>query len=316
MRRAWSTPAAVAAATLTYSHDNLPWTAPRPRRRPAAPLELERLAELTQVLAEALPLHERDLAVLLLRRGLASPPITFSRLARLYRSSGQKIPFGIVRCAGVPVGVSITSYGAATHIVAAAQHMTQHWGLAAVEAVAARAQSLAGRPVTEALARRVLEALPGVYWLDGAAHGWLTFLGAGASPGAATPASGGMVAAVHKVFTVAAAVRLDELRAALAKALPGVDEAPTRVLERYLADAAGCAIDDAAVVRGPAGGELTHGERTLVDLLRAAGGEAGVDGLRRDARAAAVPRTTVNRLLELSPLFLPAGNGRARLVGV
>src|SRR5204862_3306383 len=85
---------------------------PKPRLR-AAPALLSRLAGLTALLGDTLPLKEPELGLVLSRFGLGQRSTTFAQLARLYRARGEKIPFGIVRWGGVPVGIGISSYGAA-----------------------------------------------------------------------------------------------------------------------------------------------------------------------------------------------------------
>src|SRR5262249_13929560 len=128
----------------------------------------------------------------------------------------------------------------------------------------------------------------------------------------------GLELAVRKVFTVTARVALGELKAALAKSLPGLEEAPPAALASHLTGQAGCTMDGELVRH--AGGlrprpAVTPPEAALVRILDAAGGELDVEELRARGRAAALPKTTVRRVLELSPLFLDGPPGRVRLIG-
>ena len=285
-----------------------PPTPPRVRRAGTKPLDADWLDEVTRLLDARLPLSERDLGVLLMAEGVSPEPVTFGHLARLYRLNGAKLPFGIVSCNGMTIGISAATYSQSSKVVTTALQMMQYWGMARVDAVARRAEVLAARPVDPALARRVLQALPGLLWLDGNAREWFSF----------PDQQGGIASALLKVFAVAPRVKLSELRSGLAKALPGLDDVPDRALERYLGDVAACVMDGPFVQRR-AGvtppSVLTTGETTLLRLLDAAGGELGLEELRAQTRSTTLPRSTVSRLLRLSPLFLVTPDDRVRLIG-
>jgi hypothetical protein len=60
---------------------------------------------------------------------------------------------------------------------------------------------------------------------------------------------------------------------------------------------------------------LTREEVALVRLLRADGGGADVQTLRARAGELSFDVASISRTLRTSPLFLPAGRGRYRLIG-
>jgi hypothetical protein len=192
-------------------------------------------------------------------------------------------------------------------IAAEARRMVQYWGLASVESVAARVRALTSSPVAGALSVQVIAALPLVCWLDGEERNWFSLRGH----------ASGLDAAVAKVFLVAARVTVGDLKAALAKGLRGMGDVPPAVFRRCLTEIAGCALAGDVVRRAspPADPPLGGPEAALVRILGAAGGELAVTALRARARSDSMPRTTLRRLLEMSPLFLRAPGGRVQLIG-
>ena len=205
--------------------------------------------------------------------------------------------------------VAGADHAAATLVATGAVRMVRQWGLVSALAVAERARALAPSAAVagdvDRVAPGVLEALPRTRWLDGN-HEWFSFL---------DPESQ-LEIAIAKIFWIARRVGLDELRAALAKTLPATCAAPDRVLRRYLTEIAGCSIDGRFVRRAsPERSCLTRREASIVKLLEAGGRDLDLKELRRRARAAALPRTTVAQLIRLSPLFLLAAHRRVRLLG-
>jgi hypothetical protein len=181
--------------------------------------------------------------------------------------------------------------------------MVRYRGLASVRGVADRASALVSSPVTEAVAGRLLAAMPRVRWLDGdQRRRWFSLAGD----------TGRFEIALRKIFAVARAVPFDELGIALGRALAGAYEAPRQAIERCLVDMGRCQIGGDGVVRRvepDTATALTPQETTLVDLIDAAGGTLDAPALRRGARAGGVAKTTVNQLLRLSPLFVPVASG-------
>src|SRR5262249_8728182 len=141
--------------------------------------------------------------------------------------------FRAVRCGGLVIAVAPAGAAAAAVITAESLRMVQRWGMASVEAVAERASALGSAPVPPEHAARLLAALPPIRWLDGEAREWFSFAGY----------VSGLELAVRKVFTVTARVALGELKAALAKSLPGLEEAPPEALASHLTGQAGCTMD-------------------------------------------------------------------------
>jgi hypothetical protein len=241
-----------------------------------------------------LPVSAQRLEELLRGEGLARPPRNLAQLARLCRVQAGRVPFRVVRCGGMEIAVARAEHAVAT----SALRLVRHWGLVSVQAVMDRARALTTEPVTAPTAFAVLDALLRTRWL-GADRRWFSFL----------DPHGQLETSLGKIFSIAPRVRLDELRAALAKGLPGAQHAPTEALGRYLVDLGRCTIDGVFVRRAPAAGTSrpTRQEAAVVKLLEAAGRELEIGVLRRRARAVGLPRTTVNQLVRLSPLFRVSG---------
>jgi hypothetical protein len=237
----------------------------------------------------------------------ASPPgLPFRRLA-----------VRVVRCGGMEIAVPSGEHAAATLIATTAVRLVRDWGLCSVPAVVDRARALGRIPVADDAARSVLATLPRTLWLDDDRH-WFTF----ADP------LGRLETALDKIFALLSEIRFDELRAALGRALIGAQEAPAAALALYLVELGRCAIGHAApdklVRRVPAfinDGEaapaqpLTRPEAAVAQLLAQAGGELDARTLRRRARIAGVPRTTVNQLMKASPVLALVSPSRVRLIG-
>jgi hypothetical protein len=266
---------------------------------------------MTALLAERLPLGQPALGALLVREGLATAPLTLSQLMRLYRRQAGGSPVAIVHCAGTAIAVASETYRTATVVGAVALLMVRSFGLSSATAVAARARMLSSpssrAALTNAFVRRVLDAVPRTCWLDGARQDWFAFRGL------APP----LEQALRKVFAVSPRVRLAPLRSALAKALPPLRGLPAAAVRRYLVEVGGCAVQGVFARRpgAPSSRSLTSAESALVKLFEAAGRTLDLRAFRLRAEGAGVPRTTVNRLLELSPLFVCSDAGRVTLIG-
>jgi hypothetical protein len=260
---------------------------------------------MTALLADRLPLNERELGNLLVSDGLTLAPPPLHDLERFFRAWGRRVPFRIVRCGGMQIAVAPERHREAAAVGAAAIRMVQHWGLVGIDEVAARAETQTSKVISTETARRVVRALPRTCWLDGSDRRWFSLLGA----------RSGALTAIGKVFAVADEVPLGELRAALVKALPAIAEVPVEAFARYVVEVARCTVaGDRARLARPAA-VLTRPETTLLELLRAAGGSLDLATLRRRADAASLPDTTLGRLLRLSPLVLPIGRNCVRIVG-
>jgi len=288
---------------------------PRPRSaraRAAAPARrLVSVGALGPFLTERLPIGEAAAAASLVAAGLLPAPLSLAEMARLFRAAGAPVPFDIARTAGAAIAVPRGARGLMTQIGSVAVRMVAYWGLASVRGVAERISALVGSTTSERVVGRVLAAMPRVRWLDGEERSWFSLDGD----------TGRFEVALRKIFAVAGAVPLDELRQALSRALPGAYEAPWRAFERCLVVTGGCNVDDGVVRRATpataaaAQGALSPQEAALVDLIRGAGGVIDAALLRRRAPTTGVPKTTVNQLLRLSPLFVPIAAASFRLVG-
>jgi hypothetical protein len=215
-------------------------------------------------------------------------------------------PVRMVSGGGMKIAAPRADQTIAKVLATAAARLVRYFGLVTVHGVMERARALTGAPITETAARAVLAALPRTRWLDDHRE-WFSF----ADP------RGRMEAALDKIFSLVHKISLDELRAALAKAAPGVRDAPVEVVRRHAVGLGRCRAKGPFLERPAAAGgsRPTRREAVVVGLLDEAGGELDIETLRRRARAASLPRTTLKQLIAVSPLFLTAARGRVRLVG-
>jgi hypothetical protein len=179
-----------------------------------------------------------------------------------------------------------------------AARFVRTWGFTTVEMVASCFRLV--RRSTEpraVLARRAIERLPDLCWLEPTRE-WFSLLGRD-SPGKL---------ALAKIAAVTTDVDGAELRLALGKR-HAFRDVPPAVVDAYLAVLTHLppsrSHDDA----------LTREETALVLLLRADGGSAEVQTLRARAAELSFDGASISRTLRTSPLFLPAGRGRCRLIG-
>jgi len=179
-----------------------------------------------------------------------------------------------------------------------AARFVRTWGFTTVEMVA-RCFRLVRRSTEPRamLARRAIERLPDLCWLEPTRE-WFSLLERD-SPGKA---------ALAKIAAVTTEVDGAELHLALGKRHTFRD-VPPAVVDAYLA----------VLTRSPPSTSrdnvLTREERALVLLLRAEGGSAEVHTLRARAAELSFDGAAISRTLQTSPLFLPAGRGRCRLIG-
>jgi hypothetical protein len=257
--------------------------------------------------AERLPFAEGNVEVLRSSEQEMPAPLSLVNLARLYQARGQRVPFRILRRAGMTIAVASDMHAAAAAVIRSVLHMVENWGIVTTEAVAARAETLASSVVSVEVARRTLAALPRTCWLDGPDQKWLSLRGR----------AGHVGIAIRKVFSVSARVQLHELRTALSKAAPALLDVPKKALERYLVEIAGCTVDGTLVRRlNPLPiSALSRGEAILVSLVETAGDDIELSVLRRRSLDASLPDTTLGRLLRLSPLVLPGAGDRIRVIG-
>jgi hypothetical protein len=267
---------------------------------------------LPHLLAERLPISMERLEDVLRGQGLSPPPKNLTEIARLFRTRRGQPPFRVVRVGGMEIAVNRDAFAMATGLVTAAVNMVRFWGLASAPAVIDRTRAQIRSPVVEPAAMDLLAALPRARWLDDARK-WFTL----------NAPNGRLEVALDKIFSLTARVKLDELIVALAKSLPGARHAPADVMRRYLVEIDRCEINGPWIRRAPSArrppSDIAHRptrqEASLIRLLTDAPGELGLEDLRRRARAVALPRTTVNQLIQLSPLFIVTSHQRVRLIG-
>jgi hypothetical protein len=258
-----------------------------------------------------LPLPEGQLDEALGGRPAPSAaPSSFDGLADLCRSKGARIPFRIIRRAGVVVAVAPDSVRTFDIITTAAVRMVQHRGLASVPDLARRAETLASTSVSVAMVGRVLAASPRTRWLDVASpRTWFSFAGNGSRA----------TTALRKIFSISASVSTEDLRSALGKCFPELMEAPTAVLQRYLVGVGGCTVQGAVVRRdseAPLGAAaLSVPEAKLVRILAAHGGEIESASLREHAARSGLSDATLTQLLRFSPLVVRTQNEQLCLIG-
>jgi hypothetical protein len=199
---------------------------------------------------------------------------------------------------GSESGPDVSRAGPERAIEITAARFVRTWGFTTVEMVASCFRLV--RRSTEpraVLARRAIERFPDLCWLDPTRE-WFSLLERD-SPGKQ---------ALAKIAAVATDVDGGELHLALGKRRAFRD-VPPAVVDAYLA----------VLTRSPPTTSrddgLTCEETTLVRLLRADGGNADVQALRARAAELSFDGASISRTLRTSPLFLPAGRGRYRLIG-
>jgi hypothetical protein len=180
-----------------------------------------------------------------------------------------------------------------------AARFVRTWGFTTVNMVAWRFRLLSRTGDSRiVLARRALERLPDICWLDPTCE-WFSLLDRD-SP---------LKAAIAKILSVAGDVDRDELGRALGKRHQ-LRDAPPIVIQTYLT-----ALLDQLRASPAIPARLSHEERALVAMLRAAGGSDDLPSLRRQVDAQSLEPLAVIRALHTSPLFLRTSRGTYRLVG-
>jgi hypothetical protein len=199
---------------------------------------------------------------------------------------------------GSELGPDASRAGPERAIEITAARFVRTWGFTTIEMVA-RCFRLVRRSTEPraVLARRAIERLPDLSWLDPTRE-WFSLLERD-SPGKQ---------ALAKIAAVTTDVDGAELHLALGKRHTFRD-VPPAVVDSYLA----------VLTRQPPttsrDNGLTREETALVRLLRYDSGNADVQTLRARAAELSFDGASISRTLRTSPLFLPAGRGRYRLIG-
>ena len=198
---------------------------------------------------------------------------------------------------GSDPGPYVSLAGPERAIEITAARFVRTWGFTTIEMVAACFRLV--RRSTEpraVLARRAIERLPDLCWLEPTRE-WFSLLERD-SPGKT---------ALAKIAAVTTDVDGAELHLALGKR-HAFRDVPHAIVGSYLA-----VLTRLASTSRPSG--LTRQEEALVRLLRDDGGNADAQTLRARAAALSFDVASISRTLRTSPLFLPAGRGRYRLIG-
>jgi hypothetical protein len=202
-------------------------------------------------------------------------------------------------CRAEPGVTPLSLAGAERTIEQVAARFVRTWGFTTVDMVAARFRILKALVEPRAvLARRALERLPDLHWLDPTRE-WFTLT--------ARPST--MTAAVAKVWATVGDVELDELRLALGKR-HSFGGAPWGVIQTFLAT-----LSHTSRVAADGAAACSWEEEVLVAMLRGTGGSDDLRSLRRRALDLGLDPRTLCRTLEASPLFLHTSRGQYRLVG-
>jgi hypothetical protein len=273
-------------------------------QQPSRAVSSERLDALTASIRALLPLQPSELVGALAADrppGLAS----FEDVVRLYRARDVRAPFRVVRRAGATVLVAPEALMAAETLLANAAHAVFQWGVCTTQALVDRVHALTALPLSTGVVARILRAIPRFRWVD-EASGAFSFTGYDTRLGRA----------VRKVCAVTRRPRLADLRVALSKSFELLRTLPERAFAAYLSGVLGCVVDGgwvglpAAFVPAP----IDRSERTLIDVLAHAGGEATLRALGRRASDAGLSARAVRTLIRTSPLVLEHA-GSLRLVG-
>lgn len=279
-------------------------------------VDQDRIADAAALLRGRLPLDESALGALFVSAGLVDEAPTMAEVVRWFELARRPPPFRVVRGGRSRLVVSPDMARVAPAVAAATWHMLREWGVVDVATVVdrVRAHDHLSSPspsrsdlVRADTVRAVIGALPGLAWLDGAERTWFTV----------PDHPSRLQRTLRTIFSVAARASVRDLRVGLAKSSPAIPQLPLPALRRTLA-LTGHEVDEDDLVRRviPIGRRsLTRVEMTLARLLDAAGRVLDAHTLRQRALAASLARRTVNRALEVSPLFLPHDADAVRLVG-
>jgi hypothetical protein len=267
------------------------------------------LEEIAEHIGPRLPLSAPELAALVPRAAGGGDVTSLAALSRSFARAGRLAPFRVVRRGAVEIAVTPGSADLVALLYESATRQVNAWGLTEIDDVLDRVAILgasvpAGMTVT--IARRLLSALPQLRWLD-ERHIWFSFVGERSPFGRA----------IGKVFSIAHAVDVETLRAALAKHHHVIRRMPRPALESFLTEIAGCGLSDGDVT-APASrprASLSKDERALVERLRALGGQAARAELEPPSARSPSALLAWRRLVRRSPLVVPTTDGRLRLVG-
>jgi hypothetical protein len=274
---------------------------------PLTGVDFGRLDDIARVLEQSMPIAGADLGRLLIQEGLATERVTLGHLASAYRRLGRPAPFLVITCDGLEIAVARSNHGFAATVTATAARLISQCGLSTVASLVRRVGMHRSAATSRSLVCRLLVALPRLRWLD-AAMEWFSFLGDRSH----------LARRITKVFAVADRVPIRELRAALRKGQPRALRVPATVLERYLCEIAGCAIEPEGVhvcVRDQHAVKLAGDEALVAKLLSGGRPQLAITELTDLASSASVPPARVRRVLLSSPLFLRTRGEQVRLVG-
>jgi hypothetical protein len=172
------------------------------------------------------------------------------------------------------------------------------WGFTTVGMVAASFRLCTPAPAPRtALTRRALAALADLEWLEPTQE-WFSLLDHDSA----------MRAATEKILAISGRVETDELVRALGKRR-SFGGAPPAVVQSYVAALS------ARAARLGRNASVSPVEHAVLEALHEAGGVADLGDLRRATRGA-LSVVELRRVLQASPLFLRAGRGTYRVVGI
>jgi len=184
-----------------------------------------------------------------------------------------------------------------------AARFVRTWGFTTVSMVASRFHLWTRTSVPRAsLTREALGEVPDVAWLDKDRE-WFS-LADRESP---------MTRAFAKIRAIARTVDSADVALALGKGR-SFGNAPAGVVRAFVSGLMTRAARRPTL--DPTAAGVTRHERALVEVFREAGGTGEIKSLRELAAERGLTDAVVNRTLASSPLFLRAGHGTYRLIGV
>jgi hypothetical protein len=263
-----------------------------------------------ETIAQSLPTVAATVEARLYESGLTRRGFVVAALPGFAKQLGWTCPFTVEDLDGGALLLRPGESGILRHVRHAARRAVEQWGAATIEDIAAQVETAVGSAVRQDVVTACLSALEGFRWLD-EADGWFWLT---------TVERNRLTNRIAKVLAVAGAVRVQELRGAIAREYRMEGFAPPRrVLLALCAQLDGYAVDgDTVRATQPLDWEevLAIGERTLVRILKEHGGVMRREDLEAACLRAGMSQENVAGRLSYSPAIARLATGIYGLPGV
>jgi hypothetical protein len=270
-----------------------------------------RLLEAARLLRQSIPITSKSARELLVRAGLSRGGVSAESVVRTLSALTNRQPFlrGF-QLGGSCVLVDSRSANWLRRVLHQAQRRIRRRGVARVSELTSWLASSWGRPANEDVIRYVIEANPGVVWLD-ETNDWFTIFGLPRNR---------LLNIIRKVLAVAGTVEVRTLREGIQRQFHMRGFAPpTRVLERLADELPWCVRTGQSIGLNP-GVALPNGpgsitEQALVRVLRQHGPVMSGHRLVAEAVRDGAGEVAVNAALCYSPILQRVAFGLYALRG-